>query len=190
MAEKKTSMTPRQREIFGILLMTLGMLILVSVVSYFLSPEEAPSGWQFMQVKNAMGVVGVKISELLVKFLLGYPAIVVPFLLISWGWNRFRDLKTERITRATIYGLSAALYFATLLAMPQVLNPEQSDIGFSLSGLVGGFIAKHLYIAFGVIGSFIILVAVAAVALVSATEFSLSELSEKMRTGWDHLREW
>jgi S-DNA-T family DNA segregation ATPase FtsK/SpoIIIE len=190
MAEKKASMTPRQREIFGILLMTLGMLILVSVISYFISPEEAPSGWQFMQVKNAMGVVGVKISELLVKFLLGYPAIIVPFLLIAWGWNRFRGMGTERIKRGTVYGLSAALYFATLLAMPQVLNPEQSAIGFSLSGLVGGFIAKHLHIAFGVIGSFIIFIAVAAVAFVSVTEFSLAEAYEKIRSGLAHLREW
>jgi S-DNA-T family DNA segregation ATPase FtsK/SpoIIIE len=191
MAEKQTSMTSRQQEeILGILLMTLGMLILVSLISYFFYPEEAPQGLQFLRVQNAMGIAGVYISHWLVKILLGYPAIVIPILLIAWGWNRFRGHGTERLKRLSIFGLFAALYFATVLAMPQVLNPNATEVGYSWSGLLGGFIAKHLHIAFGMIGSIILLLAVAMIAVTSATRFSFADAYNQILTTSVNVREW
>jgi hypothetical protein len=119
------------------------MLILVSLISYFVHPEEAPQEALMQRVENAMGVAGVHIANVLVKHLLGYPAIVVPLLLMAWGWNRFRNLEIKRLQRLSLYSLVAALYFATVLAMPHVLNPSGTTIGYSLSGLVGGFIAEY-----------------------------------------------
>jgi S-DNA-T family DNA segregation ATPase FtsK/SpoIIIE len=191
MSEKPASVSSRQQEeIFGILLMTLGMLILVSLISYFVYPEEAPQGALMQRVENAMGIAGVHIANLLVKYLLGYPAIVVPLLLIAWGWNRFRNLETKRLQRATVYGLMAALYFATIFAMPHVLNPQVTMIGYSWSGLVGGFIAEHLHKAFGDFGSPIILIALALVILISFSQLSLAEAYEKIRAGSLNLRQW
>jgi S-DNA-T family DNA segregation ATPase FtsK/SpoIIIE len=191
MSEKQASVSSRQQEeIFGILLMTLGMLILVSLISYFFYPEEAPQGAIMQRVENAMGVAGVHIANVLVKYLLGYPAIVVPLLLIAWGWNRFRNLETKRLQRASIYGLIAALYFATLFAMPHALNPQESTIGFSWSGLVGGFIAVSLHKALGDIGSPILLLALLVVIFISFSRLSLAEAYEKVRAGALNFRQW
>jgi S-DNA-T family DNA segregation ATPase FtsK/SpoIIIE len=191
MSEKPASVSSRQQEeIFGILLMTLGMLILVSLISYFVYPEEAPQGALMQRVENAMGIAGVHIANALVKYLLGYPAIVVPLLLIAWGWNRFRNLETKRLQRASIYGLLAALYFATIFAMPHVLNPQAITIGYSWSGLVGGFIAEHLHKAFGDYGSPIILLALAVVIFISFSQLSLAEAYEKFRAGLVRWQEW
>ncbi len=191
MSEKQTSVSSRQQEeIFGILLMTLGMLILVSLISYFFYPEEAPQGAIMQRVENAMGVAGVHIANVLVKYLLGYPAIVVPLLLIAWGWNRFRNLETKRLRRVSIYGLIAALYFATLFAMPHALNPQESKIGFSWSGLVGGFIAVSLQKALGDIGSPILLLAFLVVIFISFSQISLAEAYEKVRSGALNFRQW
>jgi S-DNA-T family DNA segregation ATPase FtsK/SpoIIIE len=184
MSEKPASVSSRQQEeIFGILLMTLGMLILVSLISYFVHPEEAPQEALMQRVENAMGVAGVHIANVLVKYLLGYPAIVVPLLLMAWGWNRFRNLEAKRLQRVSLYSLIAALYFATVLAMPHVLNPAGTTIGFSLSGLVGGFIAENLHKAFGDFGSPIILLALAVVIFISVSQISLAELYGKIRSG-------
>jgi len=191
MSEKQASVSSRQQEeIFGILLMTLGMLILVSLISYFVYPEEAPQGALMQRVENAMGVAGVHIANVLVKYLLGYPAIIVPLLLIAWGWNRFRNLETKRLRRASIYGLIAALYFATLFAMPHALNPQASTIGFSWSGLVGGFIAVNLHKALGDIGSPILLLALLVVIFISFSQLSLAEAYEKVRSGVLNFRQW
>jgi S-DNA-T family DNA segregation ATPase FtsK/SpoIIIE len=191
MSEKQASVSSRQQEeIFGILLMTLGMLIFISLISYFVHPEEAPQEALMQRVENSMGVAGVHIANALVKYALGYPAIVVPFLLIAWGWNRFRGLETKRLQRISIYSLVAALFFATVFAMPQAMNPDSSTIGYSWSGLVGGFIAEHLHKAFGDYGSPIILLALAVVVFISFSQISLAEAYEKIRTGSLNVRQW
>jgi S-DNA-T family DNA segregation ATPase FtsK/SpoIIIE len=191
MSEKQASVSSRQQEeIFGILLMTLGMLILVSLISYFVHPEEAPQEALMQRVENSMGVAGVHIANVLVKYALGYPAIVVPLLLIAWGWNRFRRLETKRLQRITIYSLIAALFFATVFAMPQAMNPAGSTIGYSWSGLVGGFIAEHLHRAFGDFGSPIVLLALAVVVFISFSQISLAEAYEKIRTGSINFSQW
>ncbi len=191
MSEKQASVSSRQQEeIFGILLMTLGILILVSLISYFVHPEEAPQEVLMQRVENSMGVAGVHIANALVKYALGYPAIVVPLLLIAWGWNRFRGLETKRLQRISIYSLIAALFFATVFAMPQAMAPDGSAIGYSWSGLVGGFIAEHLHKAFGDYGSPIILLALAVVVFISFSQISLAEAYEKIRTGSLNVRQW
>ena len=188
MSEKQASASPRrQEEILGILLMTFGMLILVGLISYFVHPEETPEGMP--QVQNAMGVAGVYIANVLVKYLLGYPAIVVPFLLMAWGWNRFWNFPIQNLQRATLYSLVAALYFATLFALPYVMDPESSTIGYSRSGLVGGFIAENLHKAFGDYGSPIILLALAVVIFIAFSQLSLAEAYEKFRSGSLNLRD-
>jgi S-DNA-T family DNA segregation ATPase FtsK/SpoIIIE len=96
----------------------------------------------------------------------------------------------QRLQRATLYGLIAALYFATILALPYVMNPESSTIGYSRSGLVGGFIADNLHKAFGDYGSPIILLALAVVIFVSFSQISLAEAYEKARSGSLNLRQW
>jgi S-DNA-T family DNA segregation ATPase FtsK/SpoIIIE len=166
------------------------MLILVSLISYFVHPEEAPQEVLMQRVENSMGVAGVHIANALVKYALGYPAIVVPILLIAWGWNRFRGLETKRLQRISIYSLIAAMFFATVFAMPQAMNPDSSTIGYSWSGLVGGFIAEHLHKAFGDYGSPIILLALAVVVFISFSQISLAEAYEKIRSGSLNVRQW
>jgi len=187
MSEKQASVGNRkQEEIFGILLMTFGMLILVSLISYFVNPEETPEG--LPQVQNAMGIAGVYIANGLVIYALGYPAIVVPFLLMAWGWNGFWNFPTPRLQRASLYVLIAALYFATILAMPAVMNAElKLKIGYSWSGIVGGFIAEHLHKAFGDYGSPILLLALAVVIFIAYSQISLAEAYGKMRSGSTNL---
>lgn len=173
MATKKKNNSNEQRqqeEIFGILLMTLALFVLISLISY--DPGEEPTGLRFIPVKNAMGVLGVYISYYLIKLFIGYPSIVIPFLIFAWGWNRFRGLPMHTLARATIFVMALAIYVATILGLPQAANPDDFTFGFEFSGLVGGFFATFLYKFFGVIGSMILLIAVAMVTVVAVTQVS------------------
>lgn len=174
MPTKRAGMsTQQQQEILGILLMTLGMLVLASLISY--NPSDEPRGFQILKVDNAMGVAGVYISYLLIKILLGIPAIVIPFLLIAWGQTCFRGRSLENMTRITYYALLASFYFATILGLVQIMKPETSTINFSYSGLIGGYLAEHMHRAFGLIGSVIMLIAMGAITVMYLTQMSLTE---------------
>ncbi len=188
MAEKRARMNQHQRvEILGILLMTLGILVLVSLISY--EPVEDPQGMQFLKVRNAMGVAGAYISHWIIKILLGYPGIVAPFLLMAWGWNYFRGGPREKMTRVTYYVLVSALYLATFLGLPHAMDPGTQLSGYTYSGLLGGFIAYHLHLVFGTIGSVIVLVAAGAVLFVVTMGLSLSEAYYKAADWLSHFGE-
>lgn len=183
MAAKKNSQTDnlrQQEEIFGILLMTLALLVLISLVSY--DPGEEPSGMRIIPVKNAMGVLGVYISYYLIKLFIGYSSIVVPFLLFAWGWNRFKGNETASLFRATVFIIVLAIYIATILGLPYASNPEEYKFGFEFSGLVGGFFATMLNKFFGVVGSIIVLISLAMVTIVAATQFSFEKIFSQTAT--------
>jgi S-DNA-T family DNA segregation ATPase FtsK/SpoIIIE len=188
MAEKRTRMNARQREeILGILLMTLGMFVLLSLISY--DTAEDPGGMHFLGVRNAMGVAGAFLSHWIIKIFFGYPGIVVPFLLMAWGWNYFRNGSREHMTRMTYYVSVAALYVATFLGLPYAMNPESQLNGYTYSGLIGGFIAHSLHLVFGSIGSVIVLLALGAVLLVLTMGLSLSEAYHKVSDWLSHFGE-
>jgi S-DNA-T family DNA segregation ATPase FtsK/SpoIIIE len=189
MADKDRSLSPRQkREIFGILLMMLGLLILISLFSF--DANEEPRGLRLQPVNNALGVAGVYISYLLIKVLVGYPAIVVPVLIIAWGWNRFHGYDSEGLSRLSIYLLSLALYVAVILAMPNFLTPDTSDDNYTKSGLVGAFFAKNATEFLGFVGSVIVLVAIAMIALIAITDVSLAEGVAFLMREVRRLRAW
>lgn len=155
------------------MLMTLALLVLISLISYH--PSEEPKGLKIIPVDNAMGVLGVFISYYLIKVFIGYPSIIIPFLFFAWGWNRFRGNDVHRLFRATIFSFTIAIYVSTILGLPQASSPDGANFGFEFSGLVGGFLATLLYKVFGKVGSIVVLISLAMMTLVVATQFSFAK---------------
>ncbi|MBC6949982.1 DNA translocase FtsK [candidate division KSB1 bacterium] len=199
MAGKSAKLSQRQREeILGILLMMLGTLVLVSLISY--DSRDEFQGFGTRAIYNAIGLAGVGISKVLIQILFGYPAILIPFVIMAWGWFYFRGHKRDKLSRITFYALFAALYLAAWLGLPQAMN-QSSEFGYAYSGVVGGFISHSLHGIFGAIGSVIVMLAIGAVALMIATQMSLHEailkamqgvgrLREFFSGGWSSLRHW
>lgn len=199
MAGKSAKLSQRQREeILGILLMMLGTLVLVSLISY--DSRDEFQGFGTRAIYNAIGLAGVGISKVLIQILFGYPAILIPFVIMAWGWFYFRGHKRDKLSRVTFYALFAALYLAAWLGLPQAMN-QSSEFGYAYSGVVGGFISHSLHGIFGAIGSVIVMLAIGAVALMIATQMSLHEailkamqgvgrLREFFSGGWSSLRHW
>ncbi|MDX1428905.1 MAG: DNA translocase FtsK [Rhodothermales bacterium] len=88
----------RKKEVLGLILMVLGVLVAIAVLSY--SPLDSNLARNFSvreavnpgdnRAENALGLIGAWIAHGLVFNLLGYVVVVVPGLMFTWGYLMFR----------------------------------------------------------------------------------------------------
>ncbi len=148
-------MNNRRQEIIGLLLIALGLLTLLSLISYH--PNEEPTISKNVAIQNWTGIIGVFISHYLIKYFIGVAAIIIPILIILWGWWLFSDREKRILARFSFYTSFSALLISIALGIPAVVHNLDSRLGFQYSGLVGGSLAKLLCDFLGVTGTIIVL---------------------------------
>ena len=136
MNRKRNRDTSRKEEILGILLLTLGILIFISLATY--DAHEHPDNITSGKINNRLGFAGVYISNFLIQFVIGYPSFVFPIIIFITGWNLLRGNPFSTFFRWIAYPFVFAIYTSVILALPEVTSSGPSQFGFSLSGLVGG----------------------------------------------------
>jgi len=164
----------KREEILGILLMLLGILILLSLISYH--PDDWPNSSDRTKVGNWLGLAGAWIAYYIFRFTIGYPALIIPPLIFLWGWNKLSGRDPRQLLRNSLYALFFSLCLSIAFALPEAISTTGSKYGYELSGLVGGFFAEHLHKYLGTIGSVLVLLTGVIIALISATNISLSKL--------------
>ncbi|MFQ6115863.1 MAG: DNA translocase FtsK 4TM domain-containing protein, partial [bacterium] len=165
----------RKEEILGLLLMTLGILVLVSLLTY--NSNEQPGNISINsigKIDNQLGVAGVYISYFLIQYGIGYPSFVFPLIIILAGWNLFRGNNFRKTFRWMAYLLIFATYTSIILAIPEVTAKGGNNLGYSLSGLIGGLIAQTLFTLLGVAGSIVVLLTLIMITVIGATNFSFA----------------
>lgn len=156
-------MNNRQTEIIGILLLALGLLILLSLISYHSSEE--PSIGPHVVIQNWMGIIGVLIAHILIKLGFGVAAYIIPVLILLWGWWLFSNREKRTLARFSLYVSILALVVSITLGLPAVIHNLTPQIGWQYSGVVGGMLAKFFTDFFGLTGTIIILVGLALVTI-------------------------
>jgi S-DNA-T family DNA segregation ATPase FtsK/SpoIIIE len=169
---RKPIKVSRQEEILGILLMTMGMLIFLSLFSY--NPQEVPQSARIGDVDNQLGIAGVYIAHFLNHYVLGRPSFVIPLIILMVGWSVFRGTSLSNTFRWSGYLLIFAVYTAVILAIPQISSDGSGTGGDALSGLIGISIAQMLFDYLGVLGSIVVLLAVMVVTAIGVTNMSIS----------------
>ena len=134
-------MDDRSREILGILIMAMALLIFLGLISHH--PDDFPNAGSPRAVQNWLGLAGSWISYYLYTFTIGYSCIIFPVLLFFLGWNLFLDRPFKPFLRLSGYIFALGVFLSTALAMPEVVSEEGSTFGFRLSGMIGGFFAEH-----------------------------------------------
>ncbi len=172
MSRKKKTVSSRKEEVLGILLLTLGILMFISLATY--DSQEHPDNITFGKVNNRLGFAGAYISHFLIQFVIGYPSFVFPIIIFITGWNFLRGNPFSTFFRWVAYPLVFAIYTSVILALPEVTSSGSSQFGFSLSGLVGGVIAQFLFNYLGIAGSIILLLGLIMVTVIGATNLSFS----------------
>jgi len=112
-----TPINPRSKivnESIFILLLTLGVIFLISLVTY--SPLEDPwtGGTVLVKpVENSAGIFGAYLSDVTIG-ILGYIAYILPISLIWLGYNFHRDANKEKQSQLTFL-VRIVAYFVMLL---------------------------------------------------------------------------
>jgi len=156
-------MNNRRQEIFGILLIALGLLILLSLVSY--NSIEEPTISKNIAIQNWMGIVGVCIAHYLIKYTVGVAVLILPVLMLIWGWWLFAGKERKIFFRFSLYTIFLALLVSVTLGLPAVHSHIVSDLGFRYSGLIGGVFAKVMHDFLGFPGTIIVLVVLALITI-------------------------
>ncbi len=156
-------MSSRRQEILGILLIALGLLVLLSLVSY--NPIEEPTISKNIAIQNWMGIVGVYIAHYLIKYTLGVAVGIFPVLMLIWGWWMFAAKEQKILVRFSLYIIFLALIVSVTLGLPAVHSNIHSDLGFRYSGLIGGIFAKVMHDFLGFIGTIITLLVMALITI-------------------------
>jgi S-DNA-T family DNA segregation ATPase FtsK/SpoIIIE len=166
----------RRNEIIAIALFAVSALLALCLVSY--NPNDV--SWSTAGeggTRNWIGAVGANVSAALYQFF-GLAAVLLPLLLVAAAWRRFR---TRRIYAplARIAGLATVtLAIASLFAL-YLTNPLL-DGSFNAGGFIGVLIAEALKSVLNTVGATVMLLALAAVGLLLATNFSFVRAYERI----------
>ncbi len=167
----------KQEEMLGVLLILLGVLVLIALFTY--NSQEIPESGQidYRQVKNGLGIVGVYISHYLIRWTIGFPIVVLPFLIIAWGINRLLRKNAEQLFRWTVLSALFALFVSVSFALHESLSVAANAApSFQFSGRFGGYGAKLLLLIFGAYGSIVVLIGLILMTFLFATTITISQV--------------
>src|SRR5437764_4954506 len=165
----------RRNEIVAIALFAVGLLMALCLVSYNPNdPSWVSAGANV--ARNWTGRLGANVAAAMFQSF-GLAAALLPLLLVAAAWRRFRTRRIHApLTR--IIGLAAlTVAIASLLAL-YVAEPLV-DRSFNAGGFVGVLVAESLKGMLNTVGATVMLSAVAAVALLLATNFSFVSAYER-----------
>src|SRR5690349_2234000 len=174
----------RVNEIIVIALAATALLLGLCLVSYHPNdPSWNAAGESSAQ--NWIGTIGANVAAALFQTI-GLAAYLVPVLILAAAWRRFR---AQRIN-APIYqllGLVIVVFSAAALLSLAHIRPL-FDASVNAGGLAGVVISRALVSGLNTIGAAILLVAVAAVGVLLATNFSFAAAGQSLGGPFAALR--
>ena len=187
---------PINREIVGILLVTLAVLIFLSLWSFSLHDvrwsglPESDTVAERGSLQNLVGLVGAYIAKGLI-WLVGSSALAIPFVILVYG---IRIFQTERKSSTTILGsVLLILGMSTLVWLHHPVSVQVLEDGITsgvYAGHAGAWAANALEPLFGQWGSTVLLSSLMLVSLLLVTSFSLSAGVGSIPTGVGKMRQW
>jgi len=189
------------REVIGILLMVSGLLITSSIVAYTRNDEpllEKLSATDLIRliynsdvkaavsgIKNHFGLLGALVSNFFINSTVGYISLLIPLLMLSWGWLVLRRLNPRKFVTLTNYAIILLLLFSTSLG---VLNLIAGGIRNEWSGAMGAFLADLSANLFGATGAAIVLCTLIFIAVVFAIDLDIHRTLDRLKTIGEGMR--
>ena len=182
-----------KREVIGVLLIAVGLLILLSLVSFVPGDAKsmAASGAAGNQPKNMIGSVGA-LSAAACFFMVGGAAYLFPILLGLLGVRCFTPIPLTMRLRNAGSGLVAMVFLSGLLHLEVTAVPTISS-GWVNRGMAGGIIGQVLADGirgyFATTGAHIVILTGLMVALLFTVPVSLTLLLQRVPDWWAAVRE-
>jgi S-DNA-T family DNA segregation ATPase FtsK/SpoIIIE len=187
----------RRRQIVGLLVMVLGLLIFLSLVSY--SPGDQATGdirftelWKVFSndpaikamaesTRNWLGLLGAIASNALINMTIGYAALVFPILLLAWGWTVLRSGNYAGLALFSNYVLIVAIFLSSLFGIIRSLSVPPI-MAMEWSGVVGDFVATALSRLIGTIGASVALLVALFITVVLAIDLDLKTSIDRLKS--------
>jgi S-DNA-T family DNA segregation ATPase FtsK/SpoIIIE len=174
---KLLSPTPQKRinELIGLLLLSLGLVLLLSVASYRVQDPSLNTA-AATRPRNLIGYPGAWFADLLLQGF-GIGAFVFPILLfvLAWKWLRSEEVEAGAIklcgTVLLLLSLTAAVSFAPRLTLYSGAIP--------IGGLAGMLLAHYLMHALNPTGAILLTITTLIVSVYLVSTFTMSKLA-----GW------
>ncbi len=180
----------RKMEIIGILVMSLGGLIGLSILSYnasdytliqslstesLFSIDRGPA----LRIQNGLGVIGAYLSHFFVYKLFGYVSLIIPIVIFFYGWFIFRNREIYQLLWPTAYAIWSMVLISTILGW---FNTEYDWYSSVWSGEAGIGTARILQNITG-IGSIVILTVFLITTLLALLDRDLQATVDRVK-GW------
>ena len=181
--QRKAFVTPeKEQEILGLLLLLFSALLFIALYSY--NPNETPSHMNLNgAINNGLGWAGVYISYFFMRWTIGYPVLVVPFIIFVWGWNRLLQKDTQALARWSGLTLLFAFYISIAFALHESISALDGPAPvFSFSGYMGRVGAQALILFLGHYGAIVLLIGLILLTVLLVTTLSLSELLQSIES--------
>lgn len=178
----------RKMEIFGILVMAIGGLLGFSIVTYnpadytLIEPLSTDSLFALdqgpaLRIQNGLGVIGAYLAHFFVHLLFGYMSIIMPLIIVGYGWFIFRDRDISLMLWPTAYGIWSMVLLSTIMGW---LNTNYDWLESVWNGSAGFYIARVLQNITG-IGSIIILGVFLLTTLLALLDRDLQHTVERVK---------
>ncbi len=179
--------TEKKLEILGILLIAVGLLLAVSIITYVpgdygvihslsLSNVVNPNSGPALRIHNGLGIVGAYISYFFV-IMFGYPSIILPLILIGYGWIVFRQKPLNILNRFTVLCVSWLLLIITILGW--IFQGETELMMWY--GASGAAFAQILRKVTGYYGSMILLIAFLFIAVLFTLDWDIQHTLDRLK---------
>ncbi len=188
----------RLNELVGFVGMTVGVLLLLSLVSYHASDISldvaAPTAFAH-PTRNWIGMSGAYIADMFYQ-LLGYAALLVPISLFLFSWRWFRS---RQVSSPIAKVIGCVLLVFSFDALAGLLNMPRIGGALEPGGFLGALLSKGLVVLFNPVGADVVAFASLLVALFLATKFSISGTASWVGRFWptewfaqrvDRVRDW
>jgi len=158
----------RRRQLIGVLLLFIGLLLAVSLGTHLYFAHSADLGPDVWTTR--LGVQNRQIANWMFE-ILGIAAWVVPALLVMWGWNRIAGTNPERLALRSVFLTALAMIVLTLSS---ILAGSGATW---FSGVVGAFIADFGTRHIGKVGTFLAGAGALVAITLLTTEFDIDVLT-------------
>ncbi len=193
----RTRVSPKQkRAVAAIAITVIGILVLLSIVSY--TPADEPiTGVSFLELwkvfggdpdiqakadiaQNWLGLIGAIISHFLINSAFGYPVIFIPLLIIIWGWYILRSKDIRNLIVLTNYTLVIIVLAATMFGLIRLMT-EEPLLAMDWSGMVGDYLARSMSNLIGMIGSTIVTLTLLCMTIIFVVDLDLQRSFDRVR---------
>ena len=149
---------------FGVILCSLGISILLSIISYsanditaWSSINEILSGNK--DINNWLGIIGANMSRFFFMNTFGYVSTIFPLWFLYIGIQSFKQVSSRLFfPKHSFLYIQTVFLLAVLLAFPESYRTSGHSISYFPSGAISGVISDVLVRMFGKTGSVIVLI--------------------------------